>query len=201
MVDLLRAVDVAETGAAFTTGADVDRILDRPGLDLRADNWAISHAGGLGGFTVVEALDDRRQLRGTLGVRPVVADEGAAALLMWAEHRALQVAVDRGWSAATAVARQLPGGVAEPVLRRHGWVAVRRHHHLTRGLGPTGPPAQPGGGGSIEVVTGDRAAAEVQDDTGTLRLYEDAGFRTEYQLDQWRLTTPTPRSIDVAITS
>lgn len=288
MLDLLRAMDVAETGAAFTAAADVAPILDRPGLGLGSDTWAVSDPVGLGGFTVVEVLEDRCQLRAPVGLRPAVADVAGALLVGWVEHRARKVAADRGWSTATGVAWQLPGGVAEPVLGRRGWVKVRRYHHLTRGLDLTGPcPAPRPGGGSISVVPDDRAAGQVHEvletalaghwehhprpldrfladkeaatgydrslwllahvdshpaaaviarhrgdrswialvgtvpayrarglasgllaaamteltrresvgidldvDTGALRLYETAGFRTEYQLDQWRHTTP-----------
>lgn len=296
MLGVLRLMDVAETGAAFTDEADVDRILDRPGLDLEGNTRVLSEAAGLIGFAALEVLDGRRQLRATVGVRPEAADHATTLLLGWVEHRARELAAQRGWPTATAVIWQLPGGVAEPVFRDRGWLTVRRYHHLTRDLDPTRPPAMSGdSAAAIGVVTDDHLAGQVHDvleaalaghwehqprplrrfladehaapgfdrslwflayvdghpaaaviarhlgdrawiahigtvsayrgrglaravlaaaiaevtrrgstridldvdtgnDTGAVGLYETAGFRTEYQLDQWHHTTPAAPS-------
>lgn len=164
MLDLLREMDAAETGNSFTTEADVFRILDNNRTDLNRDSRVVSDRPGLAGFATVETLTDREHVRATLGLRPDIADAAAPLLLDWAEQRAQEIAVGLGWASAIAVTWQLPGGLAEPTLRRRGWAAVRRFNHLQGDLlhpAPKVPAAPPGA--VVYTATTDQQARQVHD--------------------------------------
>lgn len=58
VLNLLRAMDVAETGSSFTSDADVARILANGGIELDRDTRAVGDPRGLAAFAAVETLDD-----------------------------------------------------------------------------------------------------------------------------------------------
>jgi len=136
MLNLLRAMDVAETGSPFTSDADVTRILGNGRIEFDRDSRAVSDPRGLAAFAAVETLEDREYVRATLGLRPDAAGVTAPVLLGWVERRAQEVALAVGWATATAVTWQLPGGLAAPALRERGWADVRRFNHLRGDLNP-----------------------------------------------------------------
>lgn len=93
VLELLQAMDVAETGSVFTTEVDACRILDNGRTDLDRDSRAVSDPGGLAAFAAVETLEDREYVRATLGLRLEAAGVTAPVLLGWVERRAYEVAL------------------------------------------------------------------------------------------------------------
>jgi len=132
LVSLLRELDRAETGGAFTTEADVGRILNKS-RTLADDSYLLQVVDGPAGFAVLDILHDRKHVRANLGVHP---DHVAAAptLLAWVEQRTQQIADKNRWRTTTALTWQLPGALIEPALCERDWKPVRRFSHLTRSL-------------------------------------------------------------------
>lgn len=151
VLDVLTEMDVAEAGGAVTTARDVDAIFNRP-ADLDRDSVAMFQGSQISGFATLDLLQDRQQVRASLGFRPGHVARVAAPLLGWVEDRARVLTDAQRWSTPVTVTWQLPGAIAGPALRARQWRVVRRFSRLRAELDRLPEPPRAPAGVSVDVA-------------------------------------------------
>ncbi|HET9167909.1 MAG TPA: GNAT family N-acetyltransferase [Actinospica sp.] len=125
LVELFGRLEIAESGHAGTTSADVRDLLATPGLDLEARTCvAESSDGRLAGFAALHPAPQPGQLRAHLSVAPD-APTGTAETLL---RRLDEWAAD---GSGPVTMFQLPTCLLHDQLVSHGWTIVHSYTRLT----------------------------------------------------------------------
>lgn len=132
LVDLYRTAE--NTDHPTTTPADIEDLLQAPGLDLATNSAVLiddEHGDQPVGVLLCHPAPQPGQFRVQLAVHPADAERNV--------HELLSL-TDTWLSDTTATLFQLPNSPASPALRAHGWTIVHSYTRLVADLADVPPP-------------------------------------------------------------